>query len=67
MRVVASSEETPRSERPLTATISSPDLIPPRAAGEPLNTVSTRSPRGTSSTFMPTPSKAPWVASSNER
>jgi hypothetical protein len=66
IRVVASSDDAPLSGRPLTAVISSPGLSPPLAAGEPLNTVRMRSPFGTSSTFIPTPSKAPWVASSND-
>ena len=66
MRVVACSEDVPRNEVPLTAMISSPGLSPPLAAGEPLKTVRTRRPRGTSSTFMPTPSKAPSVASWND-
>ncbi len=66
MRVVASSDDAPLSGFPLTAMISSPGSSPPLAAGEPLKTVRMRSPRGTSSTFMPTPSKAPSVASSND-
>ena len=66
MRVVACSEEAPFSVFPFTAMISSPGFRPPLAAGEPLNTVRMRSPRWTSSTFMPTPSNAPCVASSND-
>ena len=63
--VVACSDVLPASECPSTAVITSPVRIPPRWAGEPSNTVSTRSPRFTSATFMPTPSNAPSVASSN--
>jgi hypothetical protein len=63
IRAVDSSELRPAIERPLTRVITSPGLTPPRAAGESRYTVSTRSPRGTSSTVMPTPSNSPCVAS----
>ena len=63
--VVACSEVLPASDSPSTAVITSPVLMPPRWAGEPSNTVSTRSPRSTSATFIPTPSNAPSVASWN--
>ena len=56
--------DLPASERPFTATISSPRRIPARAAGERGNTRDTLRPAWTSATSMPTPEKRPRVASS---
>ena len=60
---VAALEDLPLSGRPLAFVIRSPALMPPFFAGEPSKTVSTRRPSSACSTFMPTPSNAPFVAS----
>jgi hypothetical protein len=65
IRVVASSTVSPSIGLPSTAVIRSPGRIPARPAGEPSKTVSTRSPRLTASTDIPTPSNSPCVASWN--
>ena len=65
MRAVATSLDTPAIERPFTAVMKSPFLMPPFLAGEPSKTLSTRRPRRSSSTFIPTPSNSPSTDSSN--
>ena len=65
MRAVATLLATPAIERPLTAVMNSPFLIPARSAGEPSNTLITCRPRRSSSTFIPTPSNSPRTDCSN--
>ena len=65
MRPVATSLLTPAIERPLTARIRSPRLMPAFSAGEPSKTRSTFRPRRSSSTFIPTPSNSPLTDSLN--
>ena len=65
IRAVATSLDTPAIERPFTAVMNSPFLMPAFLAGEPSKTLITRRPRRSSSTFMPTPSNSPRTDSSN--
>jgi hypothetical protein len=57
----ANSVERPASVVPFTATTTSPDPSPARLAGELGNTASTRSPRLSGATLMPTPENLPSV------
>ena len=58
MRPVETVLGSPAIEWPFTAMITSSGRIPARSAGERLKTPATRSPRLSSRTDMPTPSKA---------
>ena len=59
MRPVATSLLSPAIERPSTDTIRSCLRMPASAAGEPSKTFSTRRPRLSFSTLIPTPSNSP--------
>ena len=63
MRPVASVLLMPAIECPSTSRIRSPFWMPAPAAGAPLKASSTRSPRSSFSTVMPTPSNSPVTAS----
>ena len=65
MRPVATALLRPAIERPSTERITSPFKISDRCAGVSSKTSSTRSPRSSFSTDMPTPSNSPEIDSWN--
>ena len=65
IRPVATRLSTPASERPLTAMIRSPLVMPALRAGDLGKLFRTRRPRRSSSTVIPTPSNSPSTAWAN--
>ncbi len=59
------SADSPAIDCPSTSVTMSPSVMPDRSAGEPSNTLRTSSPRGDSSTLIPTPSNSPLIDCSN--